>query len=72
MEITFKLYHVVDNYRLVKVSLYEIVNDKGESVDVEVWVKDSDSISEIELMAKNKVIERLEVTTTYLNSLKGI
>ena len=57
MEITFKLYHVVDNYRLVKVSLYEIVNDKGESVDVEVWVKDSDSISEIELMAKNKVIE---------------
>ncbi|PSW24307.1 hypothetical protein C9J19_20305 [Photobacterium phosphoreum] len=72
MEITFKLYHVVDNYRLVKVSLYEIVNDKGESVDVEVWVKDSDSISEIELMAKNKVIERLKVTTTYLNSLKGI
>jgi gamma-glutamylcyclotransferase (GGCT)/AIG2-like uncharacterized protein YtfP len=72
MEITFNLCHVIDNYRLVKVSLYEIVNDKGESVDVEVWVKDSDSISEIELMAKNKVIERLEVTTTYLNSLKGI
>lgn len=66
MEITFKLCHVVDNYRLVKVSLYESVDDKGESVDVEVWVKDSDSISEIELMAKNKVIERLEVTTNYL------
>jgi hypothetical protein len=44
----------------VNVSLYEYTDDKGKTVDVNVWIPNSDSRSEIAKQARSAALEQLK------------
>jgi len=50
----------VDGMLNVNVSLYEYTDDKGKTVEANVWVPDSDSRAEIAKQARSAALKQLK------------
>jgi len=58
----------VDGMLNVNVTLYEYTDDKGKTVDVSVWVPDSDSRSKIAKQARSAALEQLKRAVSALEA----
>lgn len=50
----------VDGMLNINVSLYEYTDEKGKSIEVSVWVPDSDSRAEIAKQARSAALKQLK------------
>lgn len=67
MEISV-LQEPVDGMLNVNVSLYECTDDKGKTVEVNIWVPDIDSRSELAKQARTVALDQLKRAVAALES----
>ncbi|MGV7196536.1 hypothetical protein [Xanthomonas axonopodis] len=56
----------IDGKMNVSVSLYNVIDQKGFSIDMSVWVEDSDSRKELHERARNAAISQLKLALSAL------
>lgn len=61
MNITIGNSNPDDELISVRVSYYEIINDRGHSADVVVWVRNVDSRDELRSLAKAEAVKFLQL-----------
>ncbi|MGS0828326.1 hypothetical protein ACVBIO_21320 [Shewanella sp. 0m-8] len=59
MDITFNS-EAIDGMLEVGVNFYEYIEDKGNSIDVAIWVPDNDSRLEIKRLARVAALKQLK------------